>query len=53
MLGADRKEHNSNDLAKQCMQQLDKSHDFKISKTEFVKGLSENYSLRAMMSPFN
>ena len=53
MLGADRKGHNSQDLAKECMSQLDKSHDGKISKDEFVNGLLANYSLRALMSPFN
>ena len=53
MLGADRKGHNSQELAKECMNKLDKSHDGKVSKEEFVSGLSADYSLRALLSPFN
>ncbi len=53
MLGADRRGHNSNDLAIECMSQLDDSKDGLITKDEFVSGLMENYSLRALMSPFN
>jgi serine/threonine-protein phosphatase 2B regulatory subunit len=53
MLGADRKGYKSEDLARECMHSLDKSGDGLISKDEFVTGLMENYSLRALMSPFN
>ena len=53
MLGADRKGYQAEDLAQECMSQLDKSGDGLISKDEFVSGLMENYSLRALMSPFN
>ena len=53
MLGVDRKVHDSHALAKECLFQLDKSNDGKISKEEFIEGLLSNYSLRALMSPFN
>ena len=53
LLGADKKSHNINDLTEECVKQLDKSRDGKISKEEFVNGLLSNYSLRALMSPFN
>lgn len=32
MLGADKKSHNVNALANECMKDLDKSHDGKVSK---------------------
>lgn len=53
MLGADRRGHSSQDLAAECMAQLDGSGDGAITKEEFINGLQENYSLRALMSPFN
>jgi len=53
MLGADRRGHNSQELAKECLSQLDDNKDGHITKDEFVSGLMENYSLRALMSPFN
>ena len=53
LLGADKKGHDSKALGKECMTQLDKSHDGKITKEEFVNGLMANFSLRALMSPFN
>ncbi len=53
LLGADRKGHNSKELAKECMSQLDSTRDGKVSKDEFVNGLMTNFSLRALMSPFN
>ena len=53
MLGADRKAHNPQALAAQVMKDLDQSHDGKVSKDEFVKGLLANPSLRALLSPFN
>lgn len=53
MLGADRKGQSSQKLAEECMSQLDKSGDGLISREEFITGLLENYSLRALMSPFN
>lgn len=53
MLGADRKGHHVENLANECMSQLDSSGDGMISKDEFVSGLIKNYSLRALMSPFN
>ncbi len=49
LLGANHKGNNSQDLAKECMIQLDKSKDGKISREEFVNGLLENYSLRAYL----
>ena len=51
--GEDRKGNNVKNLAKECMDQLDKNHDGQISKDEFVSGLLTNYKLRALMSPFN
>ena len=53
MLGADRKGHSAEDLAKECMDQLDINHDGLISKDEFISGLLTNHSLRGLMSPFN
>ena len=52
LLGADRR-HNPQQLAEECMRDLDASHDGKVTKDEFVNGLLKNYSLRALMSPFN
>jgi Ca2+-binding EF-hand superfamily protein len=40
-------------LADQCMRELDASNDGRISKVEFVEGLARNYSMRALLSPFN
>ena len=53
MLGADRKGHNSADLAKECISKLDNDRDGKIEKNEFINGLMQNYSLRALMNPFS
>ena len=53
MLGADRRGQNSQQLAEECMEQLDNSGDGLISREEFISGLLKNYSLRALMSPFN
>jgi len=53
MLGADKKNTDSRALAAECLKDLDKSHDGKINKDEFINGLMANYSLRALMSPFN
>jgi len=52
MLGADRKKHNPQTLAAEVMKDLDKSHDGKVSKDEFIKGLLSNPSIRALMNPF-
>jgi len=53
MLGADKKSHNIPALVSQITGELDSSHDGKVNKTEFVKGLMANPSLRALMNPFN
>jgi len=53
MLGADKKSHNVSALVSQITKDLDSSHDGKVSKDEFVKGLMANPSLRALMNPFN
>lgn len=53
MLGADKKGHSAANLATECLHQLDKNNDGRVSKAEFINGLMENYSLRMLMSPFN
>jgi Ca2+-binding EF-hand superfamily protein len=53
LLGADKKGHNINSLTTECMKELDQEKDGLITKDEFVDGLLANYSLRALMSPFN
>jgi len=53
LLGADKKGQNSAHLADECIRQLDASRDGKVTKAEFINGLLKNYSLRALMSPFN
>jgi len=53
LLGANRRGQRSQDLAKECFSKLDANKDGRITKDEFVSGLLENYSLRAVMSPFN
>ena len=53
MLGADKKSHNVQALVAQITKDLDSSHDGKVSKDEFVKGLLANPALRALMNPFN
>jgi hypothetical protein len=40
-------------LVKEVVQQLDANRDGNIGKDEFINGLMANYSLRALMSPFN
>ena len=47
MLGADKKAHNVSALVAQITRDLDSSHDGKVSKDEFVKGLMANPALRA------
>jgi len=53
LLGAEKKSYNLTTLTQECMKDLDKSHDGKITKDEFIGGLLKNYSLRELMSPFN
>ncbi len=53
MLGADKRGHNLESLTNECLGQLDDTNDGTITKEEFISGLKENYSLRALMSPFN
>jgi Ca2+-binding EF-hand superfamily protein len=53
MLGADKKSHNVPALVAQITKDLDSSHDGKVSKDEFVKGLMAQPALRALMNPFN
>ena len=53
LLGADKNNNNPQQLADECIRELDSSRDGRISKDEFVNGLMKNYSLRALMSPFN
>ena len=53
LLGADKNNNNPQQLADECIRELDSSRDGRISKDEFVNGLMRNYSLRALMSPFN
>ncbi len=53
LLGADKKGQNSTQLAEECIRQLDTSKDGRVTKAEFIDGLLKNYSLRALMSPFN
>ena len=53
MLGADRKGHSAEELANECLAQLDESGDGTVTKEEFINGLLESYSLRSLMSPFN
>ncbi|RNA31687.1 Neuronal calcium sensor 2 [Brachionus plicatilis] len=53
LLGADEKSNDANFLAQQCIRELDVSNDGKVSKEEFIKGLSKNYSMRVLLSPFN
>ena len=49
LLGADKKT-DLKALTAEVMKQLDSSHDGKVSKDEFVKGLMANYSIRYMIS---
>ena len=53
LLGADKKSSDVSILAEQCMRELDTSNDGRVSKAEFIEGLSKNYSMRALLSPFN
>ncbi|CAF0713663.1 unnamed protein product [Brachionus calyciflorus] len=53
LLGADKKNNNVSLLAEQCIKELDVSNDGRVSKDEFIEGLARNYSLRALLSPFN
>ncbi|RNA04105.1 neuronal calcium sensor 2-like [Brachionus plicatilis] len=52
LLGADKKT-DSRALAAECFEQLDANRDDRVCKQEFIEGLLANYSLRALMSPFN
>jgi Ca2+-binding EF-hand superfamily protein len=53
LLGAQKQEYNIEELTKECISQLDLTNDNRIEKDEFVNGLMGNYSLKALMSPFN
>ena len=54
MLGAEKRGiGHAEDLANNCLEKLDDSSDGTITKEEFVEGLLEDYSMRAVMSPFN
>lgn len=53
LLGASQVTHNPDILAEQCIRELDVSNDGKVSKEEFIAGLSRNYSMRALLCPFN
>ena len=53
LLGRNRQVVNASKIAEECFRELDTSGDGKISKDEFIEGLSKNYSLRSYMSPFN
>ena len=55
LLGADKKNDPDgiNDLANDCLKKLDKNEDGRVNKEEFIVGLLENYSLKALMNPFN
>lgn len=55
LLGAEKKDDPDgiNELATDCLKKLDKNEDGRVSKEEFIVGLSENYSLKALMNPFN
>ena len=53
LLGADKRGTNVPALVDECMKDLDNSKDGKVTKEEFVNGLAANYSLRALLSPFN
>lgn len=52
LLGADKTKHNAQEIAKNCIKQLDSSNDGKVTKQEFVQGLLDDYSLRVLMEPF-
>lgn len=51
--GIDRRTINVSQLVATCFHHLDTNRDGKISKDEFINGLSKNDSLRGMISPFN
>jgi Ca2+-binding EF-hand superfamily protein len=53
LLGADKAKHNVQEIAKSCFSQLDSSNDGKVTKEEFIQGLLNDYSLRALMQPFS
>jgi len=53
LLGADKNEFKIKELVDACMADLNVSKNGVITKDEFVDGLSKNYSLRMLMSPFN
>lgn len=53
LLGENSTEEKANELAQACVQSLDHSQDDKITKEEFINGLLKNYSIRAVMMPFN
>jgi Ca2+-binding EF-hand superfamily protein len=53
LLGAEKKEYDIEQLANECLEQLDTTEDNRIESHEFISGLMANYSLRALMSPFN
>jgi len=53
LLGASKSGYNVDQIANECLDVLDTSNDNKVTKDEFVKGLTGNYQLRSLMSPFN
>lgn len=53
LLDADKKGVKAEELAHECMKQLDASQDGVLTKDEFINGLMKNYSLRMLMCPFN
>lgn len=53
LLGASRGSNDVDFLAEQCIRELDVSNNGKVSKEEFVDGLSKNYSMRSLLCPFN
>jgi len=53
LLGANKRGHKPQELAKEWLSKLDDNRDGRISKDEFVSRLLESYSLRALMSLFN
>jgi hypothetical protein len=53
MFGASKDPQNLKGLVAQVTKDLDSSHDGKISKDEFIKGLMSQPSLRSLLNPFS
>ncbi|CAF0732390.1 unnamed protein product [Brachionus calyciflorus] len=53
LLDSENKKPHVMKITQECMSFLDTSKDGKISKDEFINGLSKNYALRSIMTPFN